>query len=153
MHKIHLSIYITARVLMTWDDCLIFPSNFFSLIIIIKKSHRCDDNQHTTVTHFSENKRMHLESSKQNYYIISLWAVIKKIFVDWCCFYYYLRGYGKIFGDAYFTIAQWRRARDLTNVVYSHVLGSTPAETPVNSNQYEFQQIDPQARVLNYCIK
>jgi len=28
-------------------------------------------NQQTTVTHFGENKRLHLESSKQNYYIIS----------------------------------------------------------------------------------
>ena len=27
--------------------------------------------QQTTVTHFGENKRLHLESSKQNYYIIS----------------------------------------------------------------------------------
>ena len=29
------------------------------------------DNQQTTVTHFGENKRLDLESSKQNYYIIS----------------------------------------------------------------------------------
>ena len=32
---------------------------------------RCDDNQQTTVAHFGENKRLHLESSKQTYYIIS----------------------------------------------------------------------------------
>jgi len=31
-----------------------------------------NDNQQTTVTHFGEIKRLHLESSKQNYYIISL---------------------------------------------------------------------------------
>jgi len=29
---------------------------------------------------FGENKRLHLESSKQNYYIISLRAIIKAIF-------------------------------------------------------------------------
>ena len=32
---------------------------------------RCNNNQQTTVTHFGEDKRLHLESSKQNYYIIS----------------------------------------------------------------------------------
>ena len=45
------------------------------------KSRRCDDNQQIKVTHFGENKRLHLESSKQNYYIISLWAIIKAIFI------------------------------------------------------------------------
>jgi len=35
------------------------------------------DNQQTTVTHFGENKILHLESSKQNYCIISFWAIIK----------------------------------------------------------------------------
>ena len=33
---------------------------------------KCNDNQQITVTHFAENKRLHLESSKQNYYIIYL---------------------------------------------------------------------------------
>jgi len=33
-----------------------------------------------TVSHFCEHKRLHLESSKQNYYIISLRAIIKAIF-------------------------------------------------------------------------
>ena len=35
-----------------------------------------------TVSHFGEHKRMHLESSKQNYYIISLRAIIKAIFTS-----------------------------------------------------------------------
>ena len=34
-----------------------------------KKKRRCNDNQQTTVTHFGENKRLHFESFKQNYYI------------------------------------------------------------------------------------
>ena len=37
----------------------------------------------TTVTHLGENKRLHLESSKQNYYIISLWVMMKAIFIHW----------------------------------------------------------------------
>jgi len=36
------------------------------------KKKKCNDNQQTTVTHFGENKRLHLESSKQSYYNISL---------------------------------------------------------------------------------
>jgi len=47
-----------------------------------QKKRRCNDNQQTTVTHFGENKRLHLESSKQNYYIISLWVIIKAIFTS-----------------------------------------------------------------------
>jgi len=47
-----------------------------------KTSRRCDGNQQTTVTHLGENKRLHLESSKQNYYIISFWATIKAIFTS-----------------------------------------------------------------------
>ena len=43
-------------------------------------------NQQTTVTHLGENKRLHLESSKQIYciisYIISLWVIIKAIFTS-----------------------------------------------------------------------
>ena len=42
------------------------------MFIYVYKYIRCDDNQQTTVTLFGENKRLHLESSKQNYYIISL---------------------------------------------------------------------------------
>ena len=51
-------------------------------VVTSSKSRRCDDNQQTTVTHFGENKRLHLESSKQNYYIISFWAIIKAIFTS-----------------------------------------------------------------------
>jgi len=47
-----------------------------------KKKWRCNDNQQTTVTHFGDNDRLHLESSKQNYYIISLWVIIKAIFTS-----------------------------------------------------------------------
>ena len=35
-----------------------------------------------TVSHFGEHKRLHLKSSKQNYYIISLRAIIKAIFTS-----------------------------------------------------------------------
>jgi len=37
-----------------------------------KNKKRCNDNPQTTATHFGVNKRLHLESSKQNCYIISL---------------------------------------------------------------------------------
>jgi len=43
-----------------------------------------DDNQQITVSHFGEHKRLHLENSKQNYYIISLRAIIKAIFTSLC---------------------------------------------------------------------
>jgi len=46
---------------MIWANCLFVFELFFSL----EKSRRCDDNQQTTVTHFGENKRLHLESSEQ----------------------------------------------------------------------------------------
>jgi len=51
-------------------------------VFSFEKSRRCDDNQQTTITHFGENKRLHLESLKQNYYIISLQAIIKAIFIQ-----------------------------------------------------------------------
>ena len=35
-----------------------------------------------TVSHFGEHKRLHLESSKQNYYIISLRAITNAIFTS-----------------------------------------------------------------------
>jgi len=45
---------------------------FFLLhVFSFEKSRRCDNNQQITVSHFGEYKRLHLESSKQNYYIIS----------------------------------------------------------------------------------
>jgi len=37
-----------------------------------KNTKKINDNQHSTVTHFGENKGLHLENSQQNYYIISL---------------------------------------------------------------------------------
>jgi len=49
--------------------------------VLLHRRRRCNDNQQITVIHFGENKRLHLESSKQNYYIISLWAIIKAIFI------------------------------------------------------------------------
>ena len=55
---------------------------FFYHIFSFEKSRRCDDNQQITVSHFDEHKRLHLESSKQNYYIISLRAIIKTIFTS-----------------------------------------------------------------------
>jgi len=48
---------------------------------------RCDDNQQITVSHFGEHKRLHLESSKQNYYIIALRVIIKEFFT---CVYMYI---------------------------------------------------------------
>jgi len=51
-------------------------------VFSFEKSRRCDDNQQTTVTHFGENKRLHVESSKQNYYIVSFGAIIKAIFTS-----------------------------------------------------------------------
>jgi len=40
------------------------------------------------------------------------------------------RGSWRIFGDVSVTIAQWRRARDLTKLGYPQVPGSIPAKTP-----------------------
>jgi len=57
------------RVLMIWAICLFFFQYVCSSSF--EKSRRCDDNYQTTVTHFGENERLHLESSKQNYYIVS----------------------------------------------------------------------------------
>jgi len=45
-----------------------------------KKKHA--DNQQTTFTHFGENKRLHLQSSEQNCYIISVWVILKAIFTS-----------------------------------------------------------------------
>ena len=65
--SIFVYIYAGLRVLMIWADYIFFFWHVFSFA----KSRRCDDNQLTTATHFSENKRLHLESSRQNSYIIS----------------------------------------------------------------------------------
>jgi len=48
------------------------------------KKRRCNDSQQITSTHFGENKRLHLESSKRNCYITSLWVIIKAIFIHTC---------------------------------------------------------------------
>ena len=68
-------IYAVLRVLVIWANCF-----FLSTCLFFLKSRRCDDNQQITVSHFGEHKRLHLESSKQNYYIVSLRAMIKAIF-------------------------------------------------------------------------
>jgi len=59
--------YAGLQVLMIWANCRFV----FSHVFYFEKSKRCDDNQQTTVPHFGENKRLHLESSKQSYYIIA----------------------------------------------------------------------------------
>jgi len=46
---------------MIWANCLFV----FELVFSLEKSRRCDENQQTTVAHFDENKRLHLDSSKQ----------------------------------------------------------------------------------------
>jgi len=77
VHSEFVYIYAVLRVLMIWANCF-FILNVFSF----EKSRRCDDNQQIVVSHFSEHKRLHLESSKQNYYIISLRTIIKEIFTS-----------------------------------------------------------------------
>jgi len=44
--------------------------------------HHLRQTQTITVSHFGEHKRLHLESSKQNYYIISLREIIQPIFTS-----------------------------------------------------------------------
>ena len=75
VHSTFVYIYAVLRVLMIWSNCF-----FLLTCLFFKKRRRCDDNQQITVSHFGEHKRLHLESSKQNYYIISLRAIIKAIF-------------------------------------------------------------------------
>ena len=66
----------------------------------------CYDNQQITVSHFGEHKRLHLESSEQNYYIISLRAIIKAIFTShiyiYICIYVYMYVYIYILIDVAF---------------------------------------------------
>jgi len=66
VHSTFVYTYAGLRALMIWANCL-FAFNMSFLL----KSRRCDDNQQTAVSHFGEHKRLHLESSKRNYYIIS----------------------------------------------------------------------------------
>jgi len=68
VYKVHVSIYMLGCGMMIWVNCL-FP---FQHISSFEKRRKCDDNLQTSVTHFGESNRLHLESSKQNYYIISL---------------------------------------------------------------------------------
>jgi len=74
VYKVHMCIYMLRGGMRSWTKCF-----FLLTCLFFEKSRRCDDNQQTTVTHFGENKRLHLESSKQNYYIISFSAIIKAI--------------------------------------------------------------------------
>jgi len=75
VYKVHMCIYMLRGGMRYWTNCF-----FLLTCLFFWESRRCDDNQQTTVTHFGENKRLHLESSKQNYYIISVLAIIKAIF-------------------------------------------------------------------------
>ena len=77
VHSTFVYIYAVLRVLMIWANCW-----FFEHVYSVEKSRKCDDNQQITVSPFNEHKRLHLESSKQNYYIISLRAIIKAIFTS-----------------------------------------------------------------------
>jgi hypothetical protein len=61
-------VYIYAQRRDEILDELLFS---FNMSFFFEKSRRCDDNQQTTVTHFGENRRLRLESSIQNYYIVS----------------------------------------------------------------------------------
>jgi len=49
-------------------------------------------------------------------------------------------GSWRIFGDASATIAQWRRARDLSNLGYPQVPGSIPAENPSTQINMDLSQ-------------
>jgi len=51
-----------------WSGLTVFV---FKHVFSFEINRRCDDNQQITVSHFGEHKRLHLESSRQNYYIIS----------------------------------------------------------------------------------
>jgi len=66
VYKVHICIYMLRGGMRSWTNFF-----FFQHVFSFEKSRRCDGNQQTTVTHFGENQRLHLESSKQNYYIIS----------------------------------------------------------------------------------
>ena len=77
MYTVHLSIYMLCCGFW-WSGLTAF---FFEHVFSFEKGRRCDDNKQITASHFCEHKRLHLESSKQNYYIISLWVIIKAIFI------------------------------------------------------------------------
>jgi len=75
---VHFSIYMLCCGFW-WSGLIAF---FFQHVFSFWKSRRCDDNQQITVSHFGKHKRLCLESSKQNYYIISLRVIIKAIFTS-----------------------------------------------------------------------
>jgi len=77
VHSIFVCIYAGLRVLMIWATCLFS----FNMSFLLRKE-KMWRQQQTTVTHLGQNQRLHLESSKQNYYIISLQAIIKAIFIQ-----------------------------------------------------------------------
>ena len=56
------------------------PKPALTRLSSFEKSKRCDDKLQTTVTNFDENNRLHFDSSKQNYYFISLSAIVKITF-------------------------------------------------------------------------
>jgi len=70
---ITLSDNIGLRFLIIWANCFFFKHvfSFEKSRRGDEKSRRGDDNQQITVSHLGEHKRLHLKSSKQNYYIIS----------------------------------------------------------------------------------
>jgi len=73
--------YICLLICWAVDfDYLGYLPFFLQHVFSFEESRRCDDNRQTTVIHFGKNKRLHLESSKQIYYIISLRATIKANF-------------------------------------------------------------------------
>jgi len=97
VYTVHLSIYMLCCGFW-WSGLTAF---FFQHVFSFEKSRRCDDNQQITVSHFSEHKRLHLESSKQNYYIISLSAIIKAIFTSLYIYILYIHIYIYIYIHIY----------------------------------------------------
>jgi len=66
------------------------------------------------------------------------WATY--LYVHSLGYVYVLRESWRIFGDAFVTIAQWRRARNLTNLGYPQVPGSIPAENPSTQINLDLSQ-------------
>ena len=88
VYKVHMCIYILKGGMRSWTNCFFLLRCLFFL-------RKVEDMTVTTIskpqsltsvrTHFGENKRVQLESSKQNYYIISFWAILKAIFTSGAC--------------------------------------------------------------------
>ena len=47
----------------------------------LERRDSCNDNQQTSVNHLGENNTLHFESFKKNYCMISLWAIIRELFI------------------------------------------------------------------------